>query len=904
MTYNERLREEFPALLERLINWVAKYSEDYEVSNIKINFIEPSSQYTDLINSEESYEIGVEVSYLVNNDWESEFYVSVPYQINNLFLINGKLRYPNRYLMQDRICYLDRYGFKFRPGFSIGKSEEEGYQIEINDYEEGQWYYYKTAAEASHDYPDRVKFSDKEGKVLKVLLDLDKVPTRLTDSLVKAVIKYQESGNKKISLINCKMQDPASSFLSAFKDGIPALTKLLRNHFYKTSNIMSSLVQSFINQIFYNQETEYNTVNYSSIPTNASHLSTSERVIFDIGDTLMDKSFFEIVDPVQTPDNEKSSVANFLNNVVDTSKSVLSIKVYDKKFREISISYYDYASSRVLDSSEVDYENKVVPKKDKYKVHENQLTKELADYDYIQLPNDAKLSSATRRIPFLNATDSIRGAMGSKFSTQAVPLINAESPLVSTGYENTIEGIHSTVSGVVEEVTTEYIKVSGFTISIPKPIKGIYDITNHYIPTVKVGDKVKEGDLVITLSNVTDTENLGLNMVTALMPYRGYNFEDGIVISQSMANKLKHYSIIDVPVYFKSNDTLISLLPVSSIIEGSTELCKIESSLNNSQLRKLYELIDSNSVKSVRSYNTTNVATIIDIAYSFPDSEDYDETRAKLERAKSIKVVGIPEQYLTKIQELPDFSDYEGIIVFRLLYEVKAELGTKLANRYGSKGVVSKIVPDEEMLRLPDGRIVDCILNSDSVIARKNISQLIEMNIMKVADTILNRLKNNEIDFEKFTEYLKKFQLTRYLDKSEDEIKSLSHLQYVVGCFSKIDYKTSLDWLNELGVDPYTRLIDGKTNRPIKNPVQVSIMYMMKLFQLPDYINVISTEEIVNTPASNRFQRNKGFSQGEMETDALLASDEDSYVVERANRVNKINLITDFKLLNIDVAKL
>ena len=235
-----------------------------------------------------------------------------------------------------------------------------------------------------------------------------------------------------------------------------------------------------------------------------------------------------------------------------TDEDVL-FDVYDKNFQKITISYLDYLNMKVVASESVDYEtNTLKPDKDgkvEVKYRMKRISVPVDEIDLIDLHPDYRLSEEVRRIPFVNYTDSVRIHMGSSMLKQSIPLVNAERPLVDTGNmtelkDNVLNEKFQFDEGVVKEITEDNVTIelpNKDTVDIPRrtAIQSVNDVDVYTEPKVKIGEKVKRGDVITGAVGLEkDTYKAGINALVLFHAMFGYVNEDALVVSDSFAKKM------------------------------------------------------------------------------------------------------------------------------------------------------------------------------------------------------------------------------------------------------------------------------------------------------------------------------------------------------------------------------
>jgi len=344
-------------------------------------------------------------------------------------------------------------------------------------------------------------------------------------------------------------------------------------------------------------------------------------------------------------------------------------------------------------------------------------------------------SPVTNLIPSLSSVSGARVLIGDKSSLQAMTLVNRESPLVqsseSKNHKSFIEdfgeklvSLHSQHDGTISKITDEHIYVKGKDgKEEAHPLYNNYLVGResyiHHTPIVEVGDHVKKDALLATsnYSDKTGSMALGMNLKTAVMPYRSYNFEDALVISESAAQKLEAEQLIPVRLEVArgletEKDKYISLFP---------------NKFYNDQLVKL----DSSGV--AKKGSMLKMGDPVILAYQPKTLKSLEIQLGKLSRALKNAYSDITEVWNYEHDgEVVDVSNTGKLITVTIKTKRPMAQGDKLSNPFGAKGVV-RIVSDSEMPQGEDGKPVDVLLNSMSVTSRVAPGLITTMALGKLA---------------------------------------------------------------------------------------------------------------------------------------------------------------------------
>jgi DNA-directed RNA polymerase subunit beta len=482
--------------------------------------------------------------------------------------------------------------------------------------------------------------------------------------------------------------------------------------------------------------------------------------------------------------------------------------------------------------------------------------------DYVGVSPIQIISVGTSLIPFLEHDDANRALMGANMQRQAVPLVKTERPLVGTGLERRAARdsgmmVLSSVAGTVERVTASEIdireSVSGrvFRHKLIKYLRSNQDTCINQRPVVSLGDEVEKGSLLADGASTQYGElALGKNILAAFMPWEGYNFEDAVLISERLVRDDVFSSIHIEKLEIDARSTKL----------GPEEITREIPNVGEEALRHLDE-------EGIVRIGARVFADDILVGKVTPKGESEHPPEEKLlraifaEKARDVKdnSLRVPHGEGGRVVDVKVFQREKGddlppgantVVRVYIAQRRKISVGDKVAGRHGNKGIVSKILPVEDMPFLPDGTAVDIVLNPLGVPSRMNVGQTFE--------TLLG--------------------LTAYLDGNHYEVppfdemygEESSHIAVNSALRKAIETK-GIDWIYPNGK---AHLLDGRTGQPFHNPVAVGKMYMMKLVHLvDDKIHARSTGPyslVTQQPLGGKAQFG-GQRLGEMEVWALEA---------------------------------
>ncbi|MEK7575174.1 MAG: DNA-directed RNA polymerase subunit beta [Patescibacteria group bacterium] len=362
------------------------------------------------------------------------------------------------------------------------------------------------------------------------------------------------------------------------------------------------------------------------------------------------------------------------------------------------------------------------------------------EVDYIDVATNQAFSIATSMIPFLNHDDANRALMGSNMEKQATPCIIPEAPLVATGVEGRAAEDSGRIVLAQEDGVVTHIDASRIVVKNTKGKEHGHTLVNfsrtngftafHQRPSVNLGDAVKKGDL---LADTSSSDNgqiaLGQNMLVAFMSWSGANYEDAIIISERLVKNAKFSSIHIEEFVVNVRDTKLGPEITTHDIPNVGE-SKLKNLDEDGVVRIGAEVRPGDIlVGKITPKGETQLTPEERLLRSLfgEKARDVKDTSKRMEGGKRGRIIGI------KVFSRDKGDKLDSGIIKRIHIEV-AELrtvsvGDKLAGRHGNKGVISKILPEEDMPYMPDGRPVDVILTPLGVPSRMNLGQILELHL-------------------------------------------------------------------------------------------------------------------------------------------------------------------------------
>jgi DNA-directed RNA polymerase subunit beta' len=460
-------------------------------------------------------------------------------------------------------------------------------------------------------------------------------------------------------------------------------------------------------------------------------------------DKLLNPSHLGFLDPIQTPESEDTGIVLHLPLGARKEGKELKIKVYDVKAKK----WVD-ATPGLLEQSVVAYPDQVrwpkgkqappVPIASEVAVYDNERNTSKRDWSevqYVLASAKGLFSFSANLIPFLQNNNGSRAMMGAKQQEQAVSLKHREAPLVQTKSESwmTFERIlgmfnshQAQVGGKVIDVQPGKItikarngKISEEQIYDHYPLNGGKNMLNSE-PTVKVGDEVKAGDTVADTNYTKDGQlSLGTNMRVAYAPFHGLNFEDGIVVSESAAEKMTSHHM---------HAESVSIFPGMLVDKKRW----VDYSLpERATPERLAKVGDDGVIKEGSEVISGDIlVALLGPSPKTKDDQELANIHRSLVRDYKDRALIWDHDYPGKVAKVIRTGKK---ITVHVRTDEKLVVGDKLSGRHGNKGIVSRIIPDHEMPHDKEGNPVHILLNPAGVPSRINVGQVLETAASKIA---------------------------------------------------------------------------------------------------------------------------------------------------------------------------
>nr|YP_009393924.1 RNA polymerase b-subunit [Polysiphonia sertularioides]ARW62486.1 RNA polymerase b-subunit [Polysiphonia sertularioides] len=577
--------------------------------------------------------------------------------------------------------------------------------------------------------------------------------------------------------------------------------------------------------------------------------------------------------PIETPEGPNAGLIGSLSIYAKVNKygfietpcySVINSKV----LRSESISYITadqedelkVAPADILISNDMFTNNRSIP----VRYRQEFTTSSAKQIDYIAVSPIQVISAATSLIPFLEHDDANRALMGSNMQRQAVPLLYPQKPIVGTGLESKIardsgvtivsqtDGIVNYVSGTKIGIQDSASKIVHYRLK--KFYRSNQDTCINQRPIIWPGEKILRGQVIADGASTESGEiSLGQNILVAYMPWEGYNYEDAFLISERLIYDDLYTSIHIERYEIECRQTKL----------GAEEITRSIPNVSDNSI----SMLDKNGIISIGSWVDSGDILVGKIT---PKGESDQLPEGKLlraifgEKARDVKDTSLrlPNAAKGRVVNVKIFKRQNGddlppgtnmIVRIYVAQKRKIQVGDKMAGRHGNKGIISRILPRQDMPFLPDGTSIDIILNPLGVPSRMNVGQLFECLLGLAGQYLDKRFKIVPFD-EMYGQ-----EASRAL--VNNKLKEASMIK-------------SNNWIFNKNHPGKVVLFDGRSGQPFDNPITVGKAYMLKLVHLvDDKIHARSTGPyslVTQQPLGGRAQHG-GQRLGEMEVWALEA---------------------------------
>ncbi|MFH1347526.1 MAG: DNA-directed RNA polymerase subunit beta [Candidatus Margulisiibacteriota bacterium] len=553
---------------------------------------------------------------------------------------------------------------------------------------------------------------------------------------------------------------------------------------------------------------------------------TRERAGFEVRD--IHPSHYGRICPIETPEGPNAGLIGSLATHARVNKFGFIETPYRKVEKGLLTNKVEYLTADIEDlhkiasvDVKVDNKGKIVEEQIPVRYKRAFMFSPSKEVEYMGVAPEQIVGITTAMIPFLEHNDANRALMGANMQRQSVPLLLPEAPIVGTGFEKKVA--NDSRSLVCVENPGKIVKVTAEEIVIQKSNnkKDLYKLLNfgrsnqdtliHQRPCVNVGDRVKKGDILADGSATDGGElALGRNLLVAMMPWEGYNYEDAIILSERLVKKDMFTSIHIERLEVEVRATKLGMEEITREIPNVGEEALAD--LDERGVITAGAEIGPGDIlvgKVTPKGETELPAEEKLLRAIFGDkARDMRDTSLRVPPGGGGIVIAVRLFSREQGDELPP-GVHELVRVY-LAQMRKIAVGDKIAGRHGNKGVVGRILPEEDMPYLPDGTPVEVILNPLGVPSRMNIGQIFEL-LLGHAGFILGQ----------------KYQLPAF-DEAFEEDASVKIIEREL---ARAASKKDVPWLDISGkVD----LRDGRTGKSFGRKIAVGYMYLMKLIHLVD----------------------------------------------------------------------
>ena len=559
--------------------------------------------------------------------------------------------------------------------------------------------------------------------------------------------------------------------------------------------------------------------------------------------------------PIESPEGQNigliTSLASYAKIdeygfIMTPYRKVVDCKITDEVVYFTADEEQDYIISESTVNTNED--NVIIDKTVAARFRDENILAKPEQVDYIDVSPQQVVSVTTSCIPFLEHDDATRALMGANMQRQAMPLLKTEAPFIGTG----VEHVAAKDSGVCviakADGIVDYVDAKKIIIANAKGKDTYYlanfelansSICSHQRPIVRVGDKVKMGDIIADGNSCDNGElALGKNVVVAFMTYNGYNYEDAVILNENLVKDDKYTSLHLEDYEMQCRETKLGPEEITRDIPNVSEEAKKNLDENGivtigTEVKEGDILVGKVTPKGMAELSSEE--KLLHAIFGEKTREVRD-TSLRVPHGGDGIVHDIKIYSRKDNDELP--AGVSKVIRVYIIQKRKIQVGDKMSGRHGNKGVISLILPQEDMPYLPDGRPVDIMLNPQGVPSRMNLGQILELHMGMAAKKLGVHIATPVFDGAHI-----------------DDIEEI---------------------MEEAGMDKdgKTVLYDGRTGEPFDNRISVGVMYMIKLHHMvDDKLHARSTGPyslVTQQPLGGKAQFG-GQRFGEMEVWALYA---------------------------------
>ena len=678
--------------------------------------------------------------------------------------------------------------------------------------------------------------NDKE-KVIKIIGNDQSIDVkRLTISDIYASVSYYLNLLHGIGqtdeidhLSNRRVRQVGELIQNQFRIGVSRMEKVIRERMTTIEEAdatpktlisirpLTSVIREFFGSSQLSQFMDQ--VNPVSELTNNRRLSSlgpgglsRERAAMEVRD--VNESHYGRICPIESPEGPNIGLITSLASYAKINEYGFIMTPYKKVKDGVLLDEIDYLTA----DEELDYvisqatikikDNKIIEEEVTARFRGETIIAKTKDIDYIDVSPQQIISVTASCIPFLDHDDAHRALMGANMQRQALPLLKAEAPYVGTGGEYMIARdsgvtVVAKADGVVEYADGRKIVVK------TKNGSDVYSLMNyegsnnntcyHQRPIVKAGDKVKK-DMIIADGPSTDKGELALgkNMTIAFTTFDGYNYEDAIVLNEKLVKDDAFTSIHIESFSIQCRDTKLGPEEITRDIPNVSE--ETIKNLDANGIIRIGTEVKENDilVGKVTPKGMVELTSEEKLLHAIfgEKTREVRDTSLRVPNGAAGIVHDVKIYTKKDNDELPSGVSKE--IRVYIIQKRKIQVGDKMAGRHGNKGVISLVLPEEDMPYLPDGTPVDIVLNPQGVPSRMNLGQVLELHLGMAAKTLGVHCSTPVFD-------------GATIEDIEEMMKEA-----------------------KLSPDGKTELYDGRTGDKFESRVAVGVMYMIKLDHMVD----------------------------------------------------------------------
>ena len=468
------------------------------------------------------------------------------------------------------------------------------------------------------------------------------------------------------------------------------------------------------------------------------------------------------------------------------------------------------------------------------------------DVDFMDVSPRQLLSVAANLIPFLEHDDAKRTLMGANMQRQAVPLIQAHAPLVGTGMEaraalDSGELVCAEHDGVVVEVDATHVVVKSNedskreTYELPKYQRSNQSTCINHRPIVHVGDAVVAGQPLADGTSVDHSElALGQNLTVAYMPWEGYNYEDGIIVSERVVQQDLLTSINISHHECDARDTKLGPEDITREIPNLGE--DVLANLDDDGIIRIGAEVGPSDILvgkvSPKGETALTAEERLLRAIFGAKANDVRDTSLKMPHGAYGRVVNVVRFSRDAGDDLPPGIN-ESVHVY-VAQRRKIQEGDKISGRHGNKGVVCRILPTEDMPYMADGTPIDVLLDPLGVPSRMNVGQLLECHLGWAASHGWDLNNSDSKEYVPGNIHVATPVFDGATDVEVAEALRRTNINLVNKAMQEYGEHMNMDFVPQLTESGKTTLYDGRTGEPFESPITVGTSYILKLSHMVD----------------------------------------------------------------------